>query len=83
MAIREKPKPVTLPSPEAKALEFINKGGTVAGTGADKEKQAVNVKIPVDMLERIDAAVQKRAVPIYRVQWILEAVVEKLERDNA
>lgn len=83
MAVREKPKSSSKTTlTESKALEFISKGGTVAGEEPSKGSQPVNVKIPIEMLERIDKAVQKRKVPIYRVQWILEAIVEKLEREE-
>lgn len=82
MAIRQKPKAPN--TNEDKALSFINKGGTIAGEKTVAAgHQPVNLKIPIEMLSQVDEAVGKRRVPIYRVQWILEAIVEKLERENA
>lgn len=81
MAIRQKPK--ALKTNEDTALTFIKKGGTVAGEKTiTTGHQPVNLKIPLEMLNQVDTAVNKRRVPIYRVQWILEAIVEKLEREN-
>ena len=84
MAIREKPSARTTNPSDKKALAFINKGGSVAGEKNEKEVQPVNLKIPVHTLESIDQAVKERSkkVPIYRVQWILEAIAEKLEREG-
>ncbi|MGH7889754.1 MAG: hypothetical protein ACRENF_04310 [Thermodesulfobacteriota bacterium] len=83
MAVREKPVTKQEEAVEAKAMKFIQKGGTSAGEKNGKGTQAVNIKVPVSLLKRIDRAVSKRELPIYRVQWILEAISEKLEREPA
>ena len=34
------------------------------------------------MLAKVDATVQARVVPTARTTWIMEAIAEKLEREN-
>ena len=83
MAISRKPKPADQGTVDIEAL--IHKGGSVAGQGASASKAKVApviLRIPSQMLDRVDAAVQARAVPTPRTTWILEAIVEKLEREE-
>lgn len=85
MAITPKPKahdPMNAPPVDVEAL--INKGGSVAaptnGAGeAAKDKASLVLRIPSEVLERVDRAVQSRPVKIPRHTWILEAIIEKLE----
>lgn len=85
MPVRAKPEAKMDETTEASAMRFIEKGGTSAGEvkGNGTGTQAVNIKIPVPLLRRIDSAVAARELPIYRVQWILEAIGEKLAREKA
>lgn len=84
MAISRKPKPTD----QGAAVDIdalIHKGGSVAGQGAEPSKQKpvpVILRIPNQMLARVDAAVEARVVPTPRTTWILEAIAEKLERDR-
>lgn len=44
---------------------------------------SVLLRIPTDMLARIDASVKRRhPVRISRVSWIIEALHERLERED-
>lgn len=43
---------------------------------------AVVVRIPAELLARIDEAVQQRDVRVPRHTWLLEAITEKLMRDE-
>ena len=84
MAISRKPKPVDQ-SAAVDIEALIHKGGSVAGEGAEpvKPKLApVILRIPNQMLARVDAAVETRVVPTPRTTWILEAIAEKLEREG-
>ena len=83
MAVRAKPDLKKEDATEAKAIKFIQRGGTSAGEENGKGTQVVNLKIPLPLLHRIDSAVASRELPIYRVQWILEAISEKLAREKA
>lgn len=84
MAITRKPTPRSSESDAVDVEALINKGGSVAGQGrrpASKSAPVV-VRIPPALLERIDTAVEARPVPTPRHTWLLEAIVEKLERDS-
>ena len=84
MAISRKPKP-TDQSAAVDIDALIHKGGSVAGQGAEPSKPKpvpVILRIPNQMLARVDAAVEARVVPTPRTTWILEAIAEKLERDR-
>ena len=83
MAIARKPTPSTAVDVEA----LISKGGTVAGQAAPASRDAakpsaVVVRIPAHMLEGIERARAARAVRIPRHTWLLEAIAEKLEREQ-
>jgi len=43
---------------------------------------AVTVRVPSQALERVDAAVRKRVSKIPRHSWLLEAIYEKLEKEE-
>lgn len=61
----------------------INKGGSVPAARAHNgAKEQVVLRIPSDILEGIDQAVAGRRVPTPRHTWIIEALVEKLEREG-
>lgn len=87
MAISRKPKQAS--SAAAKPVDvdaLINKGGSVAGKngGQAKEKDPVPVilRVPEDILERVDASVQARRIKTPRHTWLLEAILEKLEKES-
>jgi hypothetical protein len=42
----------------------------------------VLLRVPSDLLQRIDRAVQTRRLPLPRHTWMLEALLEKLERET-
>jgi len=81
MAITKKPKTkAATPAVDVDAL--IRRGGSVASGGGGKAKASTLVlRLPVELAERIDQAVQARKPKIPRHTWLLEAVLEKLERD--
>lgn len=89
MVVRRKPKPVSVE-------EFIQEGGaappiveaqTQAETAEDRpvkdEVQSVKLRVPTELLVQVDASVAKRRPAPSRHQWILEAIYEKLEREEA
>jgi hypothetical protein len=83
VALPQRPKPAEAPS-SAKIEQFIGQGGTPP-KAAEKPAR----KKPIHMLDfhdpellaRLDEACRK-PIKRSRNQWILEAVVEKLERDG-
>ena len=84
MAISRKPKAAGQGT-DVDIEALIHKGGSVAGQGTEtiKPKLApVILRIPNQMLARVDASVEARVVPTPRTTWILEAIAEKLEREK-
>jgi hypothetical protein len=85
MAISRKPKQSSNTTTKAVDVDaLINKGGSVAGKNGGQEKTAVPVilRMPEDILEKVDASVQARRIKTPRHTWLLEAVLEKLERES-
>jgi len=84
MAIARKPKtPGTLSEAEIKTI--IHKGGSVASErarGAEKST-ALLLRIPPNILGQVDSAVKARQLKTPRHTWILEAILEKLNREAA
>jgi hypothetical protein len=85
-------KPAASNGDDEKAIEaLINKGGSVAVDSANDQKgragagKTVNVvlRLPPDLAERVDAAVEQRALKTPRHTWLLEAVLEKLDREES
>jgi len=42
----------------------------------------VTVRLPAELVARIDNELEQRDVPVSRNNWLLEAAVEKLRRTN-
>jgi hypothetical protein len=87
MAISRKPKQSSSAAKTVDVDALINKGGSVGGRngGQAKEKETVPVilRVPEDILERVDSSVQARRIKTPRHTWLLEAILEKLERESA
>jgi hypothetical protein len=85
MAITRKPKRSSGAATKQVDVDaLINKGGSVAGKNGGQEKNAVPVilRVPGDILQKVDASVQARRIKTPRHTWLLEAVLEKLERES-
>jgi len=85
MAITRKPKQSSGTATKPVDVDaLINKGGSVAGKNGEHGKDAVPVilRVPEDILQRVDASVQARRIKTPRHTWLLEAVLEKLERES-
>lgn len=81
MALTRKPRLV----PESEIEALIAKGGSVAvqePTPPAPGVRMVPLRIEVPLLARIDRAVQAQPIKIPRNTWILQAILEKLERDG-
>ena len=84
MPVRARPKAQEETTVDVEAL--IRKGGTGTESPGEEEKKAttpVLIRVPTHLLERVDQALSARSVKVPRHTWILEAVVEKLDRDAA
>jgi hypothetical protein len=87
MAITRKPKPTSTTPAAVDVDALISKGGSVGGqphAAPEEEVKPVPVvlRVPADVLTKVDQAIKGRRVRIPRHTWLLEAVVEKLEREE-
>ena len=80
-------KPGSTVASERQIESLINKGGDVpAGRPGrpsgrtDRKTGKVLLRMPGDLLSRVDEAVDARPLPMTRHAWLLEAVLEKLQR---
>lgn len=89
MSVTRKPQP-PVPAGERPTVDIdylISKGGSVSqqetepGTGKLKVTSVI-LRIPDEIGKRLDQAVRARPVRIPRHTWILEAIVEKLDKES-
>jgi len=85
MPITRKPK-ATVPQ-EVDVDALISKGGGVAERGSQSDRKGsatspVVLRIPAHLLGRIDEVLASRLLKTPRHTWLLEAVLEKLEREE-
>jgi hypothetical protein len=87
MAISRKPKASTSrkPAPVVDINALIRKGGSVPSEKVreDGKPTPLLLRVPPDLLNRIDGSLKTRLIKTPRHTWILEAIVEKLEREAA
>jgi hypothetical protein len=87
MAITAKPK-ATKEVSEVDVNALINRGGSPPTLQASHEEsnadmvKLVQLRLGLELLEKIDASRSKRLVKIPRHTWILEALLEKLDRES-
>ncbi len=64
---------------------LIRKGGSVAGDAENLEQQSkptsVILRIPADVMAQIEKAVLARRLKTPRHTWLLEAVMDKLDKE--
>ena len=65
--------------------DFISGGGSHAGQPAEENTKTVRVSVyaPPDIVASVDRAISARQIRTSRNKWILEAMVEKLEREGS
>ena len=83
MAITRKPK---LPNYSNDIDVIINKGGSVSGESNIKRKDYKNsmtLRLPHFLLDQINEILSEKLIPTPRHTWILEAILEKIEREQA
>ena len=82
MAISRKPKSFAAATPvDVEAL--INKGGSAPKSDLEEKDAAAPVvlRLPGDILNRVDTSVKARPIRTPRHTWLLEAIHEKLARE--
>ena len=83
MGLRSKPQQSEADN-ERRVNELIEKGGAIASnTPEDSSKpQLVQLRLPRDIVQRIDKHRNRRTVPPSRHAWLLEALLEKLQDED-
>ena len=86
MAIARKPKPADSPTPPSVDVEaLIAKGGSIGKETKTnipaKGTASFTLRVPNEILAALDDHLQKQPVKVPRQQWILEALVQRLERE--
>lgn len=81
MAISKKPTKEKVSEAEIKAI--IEKGGTPAKEEpSEQTRKNLQLRLESTLIDQIDEVRKKRMVPPPRHTWILEAIYEKIQRDN-
>ncbi len=89
MPISRKPKSQETPPIPVNVEALIAKGGSVAQpifigpteAVSNKETASFTLRVPQDILETLDAHRKKQSYKVPRQQWILEAIMQRLERE--
>lgn len=71
---------------KADVSNFINKGLDTPSSkrnNDDNEISRLQLRLPKTKVQQIDEALSKKRVKISRHHWILEAIEEKLEREES
>ena len=82
MSIARKPSRDKSKTSEAAVKAVIEKGGSVADTKTLSGKKNLQLRLEADLINQIDQYRNKRTVPPSRHSWILEAIYEKLQKEN-
>jgi hypothetical protein len=88
MAIARKPKLSETQAKEQNINTLINKGGSVAedredgGNTEQTGDKPILIRIPAEVVKKIDEIVSAKKIKTPRHTWLLEAVFEKLEKDG-
>ena len=80
MAISRKPTRKAGAAVNVDAL--IKRGGSPSAAAREGKTTPILLRLPPDLLERLEAALKNRPVKLPRHTWILEAIHEKLTRES-
>lgn len=80
-----KPKPAAASANVVDVEAIINRGGTAPATQPTQEspkgvRKSVIVYFEPEMLRQVDEAAKTQVIKTSRQRWIMEAIVEKLQR---
>ena len=71
---------------DAALLALIKKGGRSARPDFSEEEKVsekrISLRIPEDIVERIRQAAKARPIRMPRHSWIVEAILEKLDKES-
>jgi hypothetical protein len=61
--------------------QVINRGGSSPSVPDGEKERIFNLRVPNDLVEKVDALRKARTGKISRNTWILEAIEDKIERE--
>lgn len=73
------------PASKAKTADaFIEQGGEAPKREPEKvkEEQIVNLRVPVEILQRVDAVRKARPLKVSRHAWLLDAIYRQLLKEE-
>ena len=76
-------KTVTRRPSNAGVSQVINRGGSSPSAIEQGKERIFNLRVPEEIVNKVDALRRKRTGKISRNTWILEAIEDKLERESA
>lgn len=84
MAVSRKPKEETTQPVSDKTLEsYLHRGGSTAKTQTAPVKDVrFSLTIPATICKELDTLRDSRTLKTSRHKWVLEAIVEKIERER-
>jgi predicted HicB family RNase H-like nuclease len=62
--------------------QVINRGGSSTSAADAKKERIFNLRVPDEVVEKVDALRKARIGQVSRNTWILEAIQEKIERGS-
>ena len=88
MSITRKPLNKAKENKELDVNSIINRGGTVAKESSLSQSnkdgpllKKILIRLNEETLNEMDSLIKKRKIKVKRLQWIEEAVQEKIERE--
>ena len=88
MAVTRKPKDEQAPEPPLQDgpafQQYLSKGGSAAKPQPEAPKDIrFTLQIPGPLCRELDRVREGRPLKISRHQWVLEAILEKIQREGA
>ena len=87
MSVTRKPMDEPIPQEtsqeDSRFKQYLNKGGSAAKTQPEAPKdRRFTLHIPGPLCQELDRVREGRPLKISRHQWVLEAILEKIQRQN-
>jgi predicted HicB family RNase H-like nuclease len=61
--------------------QVINRGGSSPSASDNKKERIFNLRVPDELVVKVDALRKKRTGQVSRNTWILEAIEDKIEKE--
>lgn len=62
--------------------QVINRGGSSPSASNTKKERIFNLRVPDELVVKVDALRKARTGQVSRNTWILEAIEDKIERES-